>query len=617
VELPRRSGDELLAPGDLVRLRERLQKLARSHDRLTTVIAYSFDHRTRLLPFIGADRRMAPAGVRALGSEMAAAGFERTRIVLQQWNRRFRPSEARLDGRIPDILMVSSLSLHAAPCRALIADASRIDEAHRPLIVVGGPKSVYRPWTDFRAHAAEPPGPDVAVTGEVYVWLSLLEVLLTERAAGEPLRRVFARARDRGLLDDIPGLVYPRTDGAGVAEELVDTGVQRLVGNLDEMAHPKLGYRLLEPPGRARTLAARPLPVRRVRKHSPISSLVLTFGCKFRCTYCPIPAYNQRQHRLKSPERIAEEFRSLYEEFGFRLYFGTDDNFFNDHDRAAEIAEAVARQTVDGGRPIRKRIRWATEATVHDTLQLRDRMPLFRRSGMRAIWMGVEDMTATLVKKGQSVSKTTEAFELLRAHGIHPMPMMMHHDEQPLYTKGSPYGLLNQVQILRNSGAVTLQVLMLVPATGSKLYEETYTSGLAFESVNGKPIRMYQTDGNYIIASRAEKPWRKQLNLITAYLFFYNPLRLAKAIVFPKSKLYAADALGQLFGMWGLLHTIRRTIPWAWHLWRGNHRRCTKPPVSRIPIRAAEGGRASHALESQDQVPEAARACAVDLDTVS
>ena len=27
------------------------------------------------------------------------AGFEKTRIVLQQWNRSFRPSQMRLDGR--------------------------------------------------------------------------------------------------------------------------------------------------------------------------------------------------------------------------------------------------------------------------------------------------------------------------------------------------------------------------------------------------------------------------------------------------------------------------------------------------------------------------------------
>jgi len=65
MELPRRArGDELLKPGELTALRQRLRQIAGRHD-LTTVIACAFDHRTRMLPFIFADKRMAPAGVRA------------------------------------------------------------------------------------------------------------------------------------------------------------------------------------------------------------------------------------------------------------------------------------------------------------------------------------------------------------------------------------------------------------------------------------------------------------------------------------------------------------------------------------------------------------------------
>ena len=61
-----------------------------------------------MLPFIFADTRMAPAGVRAIGSAMADSGFDKTRIVLQQWNRSFRPSQMKLDGRMPDLFMVSA-----------------------------------------------------------------------------------------------------------------------------------------------------------------------------------------------------------------------------------------------------------------------------------------------------------------------------------------------------------------------------------------------------------------------------------------------------------------------------------------------------------------------------
>ncbi len=117
MELPRRHrGDELLKAGELAGTRLRLRKLAKQHD-LATVIACAFDHRTRMLPFIYADTRMAPAGIRAIGSALADTGFEKTRLVLQQWNRNFRPSRMRLDGRVPDLFMVSSLGMHEASCR--------------------------------------------------------------------------------------------------------------------------------------------------------------------------------------------------------------------------------------------------------------------------------------------------------------------------------------------------------------------------------------------------------------------------------------------------------------------------------------------------------------------
>src|ERR1700691_2631290 len=116
MELPRRTrDDELLRSGELLNLRQRLRQLALKHD-LVTVIACAFDHRTRMLPFLYADTRMAPAGVRGIGAAMVDAGFDKTRIVLQQWNRNFRPSQMRLDGRIPDLFMVSSMGLHSGRC---------------------------------------------------------------------------------------------------------------------------------------------------------------------------------------------------------------------------------------------------------------------------------------------------------------------------------------------------------------------------------------------------------------------------------------------------------------------------------------------------------------------
>ena len=568
--------------------------MAPKHD-LATVIACAFDPRTRMLPFTYADTHMAPAGARAIGSTMLDAGFHKTRIVLQQWNRNFRPSQMRLDGRVPDIFMVSAMQIHSARCAALIRDAYRIDPALRPLIIAGGPKTIYEPWDAFSADPGAPWSADVAVTGEEYVLLSLLEVLLSIRSGRESLRTTFIRARNSGMLDEIPGLVYARTNSAGAAEELIDTGIQQLVADLDELPHPILGYQLLEPPSRKATLSSQPLPASRVRKYSPIASLVLTFGCKFACPYCPIPAYNQRQYRSKSGQRIADEMYRLYSEYGLRYFFGADDNFFNSTERTVGIAKTLARAEFNGLR-LRKKVRWGTEVTIHDTLRMKEYLPLISNAGVRMLWLGVEDMTASLIKKGQSVDKTTEAFRLLNECNICPMPMMMHHDTQPLFTRGGPYGLLNQARLLRKAGSVSLQVLMITPATGSKTYEQSFTSGLVYDNVAGRRVEPRMFDGNFVVASKHEKPWRKQFNIMAAYVYFYNPLRFLWALVRPKSRRYLVDAGTQMLGMWGLTKTFWRTFGWALCLMRGRIERTTRAPASRIPMRGPGGEAASHAL---------------------
>lgn len=653
MELPSRAkGQILLAPGEMTALRQRLRTIAPQHD-LTTVIACAFDHRTRILPFIYADVRMPPAGVRAIGSALVDSGFPKTRIVLQQWNKNFRPTEMRLDGRIPDLFLVSSMHLHGSECDRLIREAKQIDPAHRPLIIAGGPRIIYEPWLVFSDDPKQPWGADVAVTGEEFVFLSLLEVLLSLRATGESMRSVFLRAKYSGALDEIPGLVYSRSaTPEGPVEELIDTGIQRLLGDLDELPHPVLGYQLLEPPSRKTTLAPQALPTNRIRKHALVSSIVLTVGCKFRCSYCPIPAYNQRQHRTKSGERIADEMGRITATYGIANFFGTDDNFFNDTKRTLEICETLARKASERKRPHCK-IMYGTEATVHDTIRLKEHLPLIRRSGLAAIWMGVEDLTGTLVKKGQNQNKTIEAFQLLRANGIAPVPMMMHHDSQPLVTWKNNYGLLNQMRTLRQAGAMYMQVLMLTPSAGSKWYEDTYTSGLAFDAVDGQPIAPHIVDGNYVVASKHPQPWLKQLNLLAAYLYFFNPLRMLWATVQPLSRIPLADAdtrpaeeiaryslaqkiwrrtflsarahlldaAVQFVGMCGLFQTCRRTLPWAWQLLLKDIQHSTHSPASRLPMRGPGGEPASHALPGTPllaiQPPVSSRLLTIDAAPAS
>ena len=189
------------------------------------------------------------------------------------------------------------------------------------------------------------------------------------------------------------------------------------------------------------------------------------------------------------------------------------------------------------------------------------------------------------MNKGQTVNKTIESFQLLRAAGICPMPMMMHHDAQPLYSRGSNYGLLNQIRLLRKAGAVSLQVLMITPSVGTKLYEQTFEGGQVLASAGGRRVEPYMCDGNYVIASHHPRPWRKQLNLLMGYLYFYNPVWLAVLLVRRKTRVGLKPAGMQLVGMMGLAQTVRRTFTWALRLMLGKIERQTAPPASAIKLR--------------------------------
>jgi len=555
--------DKFLTPGQY---RELERALARHPEceEIATGVFYAFDFRTRLGPFLFVDRRLPPAGVLSLGACLLASGFRRTRVVLQQWARNVRPSDSRIDGRPLEMVLVSAMQLHSAPAYQLIADAWSMGE-NRPLILAGGPKATYEPWDMFSPNG---PSADVVVTGEEPVLLELLGRLLEFRGRTGTMREAFEKAKRAGALTDIRGLVYRIDDGRADQVELLDTGKQRLLRDLDELPDPLLGYRVLEPPHRSARMAPRPLPLERVHKHARVLPVVTTHGCKFACPYCPIPDYNHRTFRYKSPSRLRWEIQRLAEEIGVTSFFGTDDNMFNDHQVVAETFAEMAKGKVHG-KPFRRSIHFATEATLFDVWRCKEILPLCRKGGLRAIWFGIEDMTAGLVKKGQSAERVEQLFPLMRRWGIWPMPMLMHYEGQPLFTRGNLRGLANQVAFLAKHGAGTVQVTFLTPAVGTKLYDEPFLRKSVAKRVGGRIVEDCHYDGNHVIACDPRHAFRHQLNLLAAYLAFYNPVNLARKLTRLRDSMNLYDVNLQVSGMVGWLRSVWVMKSWLWRMWLG------------------------------------------------
>jgi radical SAM superfamily enzyme YgiQ (UPF0313 family) len=578
--LSRPKNDRYTKPGEYNELERRLQRHSEAAD-IPCLVCYAFDMRTRLGPFLYADMRLLTAGPRAVGGALYNAGFTNTRIVLGQWTRNIRPSLARLDGKVPQMLFVSSMQIHSAHAYRLIADSYQLAE-DRPLVFAGGAKAIYEPWdffgftVDGKQYSA-----DVVCTGEEFVLLQMLDRIMEHKVGGEHPRKTFHRLRRSGLLDDIQGIVFREGDEKEPLGRLVNTGIQRMVQNLDELPMPVPAMALIEPPHRRATLARNPLALKRIRKHSGMASLVTTHGCKFHCPYCPIPAYNQFTFRFKSPERLRDEMISIIEATNVDAFFGTDDNFFNNRETVHEIFEVLSRSKVRG-KPFRDNVWFGTEATEFDVHKNQDLLPLVRDGGLRAIWFGIEDMTAELVKKGQSPEKTKELFQLLSKHGIAPMAMMMHHDGQPLASRGNLYGLLNQVKFLRKTGAASVQVTILVPSVGSKGYEQPYEDGMVIRQAGSEKTEDFRYDGNHCIATHDPNPWRKQVNLYLAYASFYNPLNFVRTIWNWRDPSFKVRLAWQICGMVGVVRSLKQGWKWLWNLYKGPIQKMEKLPERRL-----------------------------------
>src|SRR5262245_60556512 len=120
MELPSRpKNDRYTRPGRYTELEWSLRDNPATA-KIPVLVCYAFDYRTRMGPFLFADMRLLTAGPRAIAGAMVKAGFTKTRIVLRQWNRNFRPNKARIDGDLPQMLFVSSMQIHSASAYEMI-----------------------------------------------------------------------------------------------------------------------------------------------------------------------------------------------------------------------------------------------------------------------------------------------------------------------------------------------------------------------------------------------------------------------------------------------------------------------------------------------------------------
>jgi len=577
---------EFLQGGEYHNLERRIRKIA--DPKIGCVFYYAFDSSTRVGPFIGPDIYMPNCGIRTVGAAVYQAGIKNTRVVFGPWNPNFDASYMKLNNEVPQIFGVGSMQINEADAHEKIEQVNALKES-RPLIIGGGPHANYQAWDFFNRDPIK--SIDVAVRGEINVTLSLLEAILESKSEKETILDGFKRARNSGALNKIPGLLYISDD----REVLIDTGKATQIADFDELPLEIIGLSLLEPRHNNKELSTSPTPLNKLRKQGArIISMITSAGCNFRCPYCPIPEMHQYSERAKSPDRMVFDIKQILENVGQVSIFGSDDNSFAFKEGyLVELFTKMSKAKANG-KSFSNVLFYGTEATEHQADLYRHLFPLMRSGGLRAIWFGIEDLTAELVKKGQTPEKTIRLFNKMIENGISPMPMMMHFDGQPLKTNSSLEGILDQVEFLRNHGAQSIQVTYNTPSIGSKDYFEHFERGKVLEQIGDLKVGWKFFDGNHVISTIHDDILDRQKHLMACYEKFYNLKNSIIALFdyikartsgnrFVKDISDVALTL-QLYGRKGMRISKKNLKQWLENLETKIYKFTNQVPESQIPI---------------------------------
>ncbi len=252
---------------------------------------------------------------------------------------------------------------------------------------------------------------------------------------GEKTTPALIRAWEKGEdLRTLPGLVLNQPAGP------YHTPERPLIANLDEVSIP------------ARHLT------RQYRFHyhlgfqKPFSIMETARGCPYRCDFCSVWKFFQGKCRMKSPECVLEEIKTIREKY----IFLADDNFLLSVPRAKRIAELILEHKM--------KKRFTFQARSDSIVQQPEVIPLLRKAGFWKVFIGFEKIDEEALgqlNKHNSVENNEEALQILRAHGMEVIAAFI---IDPSFQKGD-FQRLRQYILDRRLYSPSLTILTPLPGT--------------------------------------------------------------------------------------------------------------------------------------------------------
>jgi len=191
-------------------------------------------------------------------------------------------------------------------------------------------------------------------------------------------------------------------------------------------------------------------------------------GCPHKCNFCTQWRHWCGKWRVKTPARIADEMEYVYNKFGGRFIWLTDDNF-GPGERAKALAEELLKRDFGDD------FMWFVQMRCDDVLDIKEYLPLMRKSGLQWVMMGVESPNAKTLeeyRKDLEPKMANEAVKLLQANDIFTHAMFIIGDRSDTYES---IEALRQYVLDLDPDFVIYTVL--TPFPGIEVYDEAKAKG--------------------------------------------------------------------------------------------------------------------------------------------
>jgi anaerobic magnesium-protoporphyrin IX monomethyl ester cyclase len=288
-----------------------------------------------------------------------------------------------LEGRIrrlrPDVVAPSSLSTSNAYAVLRTAELAKNEDQYI-VTIVGG-----QHFTALAGESLEScPVIDTVVRGEGERTLSELVKTLDEG----------------GPLTGVDGLSF-RQGG-----KVIHNPDRPMIEDLNSLPYP--GYHLVREHMKEYYFALM------AERDAPFAIVEGSRGCRHDCSYCTQWRFWRRNHRAKSPKRIADEIEHIYSTYGSRFFWLTDDNL-GLGERINGLCDEILERDLDG-------VTWFCQARCDDIVDNKDLLPKMRKAGNTWMLVGFDSPDQETLKlyrrDGISRSNAKEAVELLRRNDI-------------------------------------------------------------------------------------------------------------------------------------------------------------------------------------------------------